>query len=55
METEKGSGSLEIGVLDMASLASVRSFAETFVREHQQLHLLINNARGRNPAGFKNK
>ncbi len=44
METEKGSGSLEIGVLDLASLESVRAFAETFIEQHKQLHLLINNA-----------
>ncbi|GAB3638238.1 SDR family NAD(P)-dependent oxidoreductase [Hymenobacter arcticus] len=44
METEKGTGSLEIGVLDLASLASVRAFAATFSAQHQQLHLLINNA-----------
>ena len=44
METEKGSGSLEIGVLDLASLESVRAFAAAFMAQHQQLHLLINNA-----------
>jgi len=44
MEAHKGIGSLEIGVLDLASLASVRQFAETFIAQHQQLHLLINNA-----------
>ncbi len=44
METEKGTGSLEIGVLDLASLESVSVFAETFIAQHKQLHLLINNA-----------
>jgi NAD(P)-dependent dehydrogenase (short-subunit alcohol dehydrogenase family) len=35
---------LEVGSLDLASLASVRSFAEWFEREHEALDLLINNA-----------
>jgi NAD(P)-dependent dehydrogenase (short-subunit alcohol dehydrogenase family) len=44
MENEKGAGSLEIGILDLASLNSVRQFAKTFIEQHKQLHLLINNA-----------
>ena len=44
MENQKGAGCLEIGILDLASLNSVRQFAETFIEKHQQLHLLINNA-----------
>ncbi|GAB2568494.1 oxidoreductase [Spirosoma areae] len=44
METEKGAGSLEIGILDLASLAAVKEFAETFIAQHKQLHVLINNA-----------
>lgn len=44
METEKGSGSLEIGILDLAGLDVVRQFAKTFIAQHNQLHLLINNA-----------
>lgn len=44
METEKGTGSLEVGMLDLASLNSVKQFAETFLEKHQQLHLLLNNA-----------
>lgn len=35
---------LELRQLDLADLASVRTFAETFKAEHAQLHLLINNA-----------
>jgi NAD(P)-dependent dehydrogenase (short-subunit alcohol dehydrogenase family) len=31
-------------LLDLASLAAVRRFAETFLQKHRQLHLLINNA-----------
>ncbi len=44
MQSRKGTGSLEVGILDLASLNSVREFAETFIQQHQQLHLLINNA-----------
>lgn len=44
MENQKGAGSLEIGILDLANLNSVRQFAETFIEQHKQLHLLINNA-----------
>ncbi|MFJ3663203.1 oxidoreductase [Streptomyces sp. NPDC090119] len=47
-----GSGSLEIGVLDLADLSSVRLFAETYIQQHEQLDLLINNAGvGTPPAG----
>lgn len=35
---------LELRQLDLADLASVRTFAKTFKAENQQLHLLINNA-----------
>ena len=44
MQEQKGSGTLETALLDLASLASVKQFAETFVKQHPQLHLLINNA-----------
>jgi NAD(P)-dependent dehydrogenase (short-subunit alcohol dehydrogenase family) len=36
--------SVEVGELDVASLASVRSFAERFLREHPRLDVLVNNA-----------
>ncbi len=36
--------SLEIMILDLNSLKSVRDFAAEFSKNHQQLHLLINNA-----------
>ncbi|GAB3920013.1 oxidoreductase [Larkinella terrae] len=39
-----GKGTLETGRLDLSSLASVRQFAETFLQNHPQLHVLINNA-----------
>ena len=35
---------LEFRALDLSSLASVRSFAEEFCRDHETLDLLINNA-----------
>ena len=44
MEALKGTGSLEVSILDLASLNSVRQFAETFIAQHQTLNLLINNA-----------
>jgi NAD(P)-dependent dehydrogenase (short-subunit alcohol dehydrogenase family) len=36
--------SIEVMPLDLASLASVRQFAEAFQSNHGQLHILINNA-----------
>ena len=36
--------SIEVGALDLGSLQSVRTFAEWFRSEHEQLDLLINNA-----------
>src|SRR5438093_6931917 len=35
---------IEVGSLDLASLASVRGFEQWFEREHEALDLLINNA-----------
>lgn len=43
MKARKGTGTLEVGMLDLASLNSVRQFAKRFVEQHSQLHLLINN------------
>ncbi|HEV8083664.1 MAG TPA: SDR family NAD(P)-dependent oxidoreductase [Chitinophagaceae bacterium] len=53
VESRKGTGSFEVGILDLASLASVRQFAETFIQQHQQLHLLINNAGVATPPASK--
>ena len=36
--------SIEVMLLDLASLASIRQFAEAFTLKHNQLHILINNA-----------
>lgn len=44
MKAHKGTGSLEVGILDLASLHSVRQFANIFIETHKQLHILINNA-----------
>lgn len=44
MQSQNGKGSLEIGVLDLASLESVKQFAGDIISKHKQLHLLINNA-----------
>lgn len=39
-----GKGTLEMGVLDLSSLTSVKQFADLILQKHPQLHLLINNA-----------
>ena len=39
-----GTGTLEAGVLDLASLAAVKQFADDFKTKHQKLDVLINNA-----------
>ncbi|MEO1272094.1 MAG: SDR family NAD(P)-dependent oxidoreductase, partial [Myxococcota bacterium] len=35
---------LELRELDLADLASVRSFAQSMIADHDALHMLINNA-----------
>jgi NAD(P)-dependent dehydrogenase (short-subunit alcohol dehydrogenase family) len=44
IKEHRGNGTLEAAKLDLASLTSVKQFAEDFLQKHQQLHLLINNA-----------
>ncbi len=39
-----GKGTLETGLLDLASLDAVKGFAAGFLTRHKQLHILINNA-----------
>ena len=44
IRSEGPRGSLEVAKLDLGSLDSVRSFAEAFVADHDDLHVLCNNA-----------
>ena len=44
IEAEVPEAKLELRVLDLASLASVRAFAERVIAEHPSIDLLINNA-----------
>ena len=44
MKARNGTGSLEVRILDLASLQSVRQFADMFMEQHKQFHLLVNNA-----------
>ena len=44
IEKLKGNGSVEAGIIDLASLKSVKQFAESFIKNYKQLDLLINNA-----------
>lgn len=44
IKEQKGTGTLEAMPIDLSSLASVKHFTEAFLKKHQQLHLLINNA-----------
>jgi NAD(P)-dependent dehydrogenase (short-subunit alcohol dehydrogenase family) len=40
----KGNATVDAGILDLASLKSVKQFAELYIQNHKQLDLLINNA-----------
>ncbi len=40
----KGAGNLEIGILNLANLAQIKTFADEFKNKHNQLDILINNA-----------
>lgn len=40
----KGTGNLEIGILNLANLAQIKTFADEFKSKHTQLDILINNA-----------
>lgn len=42
--TSTGKGTLEAGIVDLASLTSVKDFANKFKTGHERLDLLINNA-----------
>jgi NAD(P)-dependent dehydrogenase (short-subunit alcohol dehydrogenase family) len=36
--------SIEVGIVDVASIESIRNFAAEFAKTHDRLHLLVNNA-----------
>jgi NAD(P)-dependent dehydrogenase (short-subunit alcohol dehydrogenase family) len=44
IRAEHPSAQLQVMVLDLADLSSVRRFAETFLKQHKHLNILINNA-----------
>jgi len=44
IQEKAGTGLLEVAQLDLASLNSVKQFADGFSQKHSQLHILINNA-----------
>ncbi|XP_048413130.1 dehydrogenase/reductase SDR family member 13-like isoform X2 [Stegostoma tigrinum] len=44
IRTKSGNNQVTFMQLDLASLKSVRAFAETFLKSEPQLHVLINNA-----------
>lgn len=44
LDTDGPSAHTELVILDLASLASIRSFAEKELSRHRPLHILINNA-----------
>lgn len=48
-----GKGTLETGVLELSSLTSVKQFADTFLQNHMQLDVLINNAGVMTPPASK--
>jgi NAD(P)-dependent dehydrogenase (short-subunit alcohol dehydrogenase family) len=48
-------GTVEVAALDLADLASVRAFAEGFLRGHDALHGLVNNAGVMNTATGKTR
>lgn len=44
VEAKSGSKSVELMLADLASFASVRAFAEEYPKNHDSLHVLLNNA-----------
>lgn len=44
MQKNGGKGSLEVDLLDLSSLESVKFFADKFLKEHNRLDVLVNNA-----------
>lgn len=44
LRADTGAATLDVGILDLASLASVRAFAADYIATGKPLHILINNA-----------
>lgn len=44
LQSSGGKGSLEAGILNLASLKEIKTFADSIKKKHTHLHLLINNA-----------
>ncbi len=44
LRAETGSEAIDVGIVDLGSLASVRQFVAAYLARQQPLHLLINNA-----------
>jgi len=44
IKQQGGTGKIEVVLLDLSSLVSVKTFADEFTQKHAELHLLINNA-----------
>ncbi|GAB4052974.1 oxidoreductase [Spirosoma litoris] len=55
IQAKGGRGTLEIGVLDLASLRQINQFAESIRKRHDQLQILINNAGVMVPPASKTK
>ncbi len=59
VEASGAKGKVEVAALDLADLSSVRAFAESFLKAHDALHGLVNNAgvmntgQGRTRDGFE--
>jgi NAD(P)-dependent dehydrogenase (short-subunit alcohol dehydrogenase family) len=59
IKQETGNQNIEVMQIDLASLGSIREFTTEFKKNHQYLHLLINNAgifamkRHETPDGFE--
>ena len=59
LKNEGGSGTLEIGILNLEDRNSIKTFAEQFIEQHDRLDILINNAGimlpplGHTPDGFE--
>lgn len=55
IEASGAKGKVEVAALDLADLKSVRAFAETFLKSHDALHGLVNNAGVMNSDGSKTR